>query len=204
MIKNFFNKPITKRFIDAFPKFEADAGEDVKYFWETWEESPFLLKDSQNNEILSKDDLKKIYYHLLAKYYNWHFIYMDDLGISLNVMHIIEEYYPNCKERLKIADDLRALTYDEFKKSGLQINSAGGNPKVPTEMDELIELVDSQNASFQLKSIEQTMRSKFQALFDGIMDQFVDLFKPCFVKLYNGVNSYLYKNEVDEEEEEEE
>lgn len=204
MIKNFFNKPITKRFIDAFPKFEADTGENVKYFWETWQDSPFLLKDSQNNEVLTKDDLKDVYYHLLAKFYNWHFIYMDDLGISLNVMHIIHDYYPNCKERLKIADDLRALTYDEFKKSGLQINSAGNNPKVPTEMDELIELVDSQNASFQLKSIEQTMRSKFQSLFDGIMDEFVDLFKPCFVKLYNGVNSYLYKNEVDEEEEEEE
>ena len=28
MIKNYFNKPISKRFIDAFPKFKADEGEE--------------------------------------------------------------------------------------------------------------------------------------------------------------------------------
>ena len=196
MIRNYFNKPITKRFIDAFPKFEADEDEDVKYFWETWQESPFCLY------ALTKDDLKSIYNHLLAKFYNWHYIYMDDLGIALNTMHIIEEYYPNCKERLKIAADIRNLTYDEFKKSGLQISSSGANPKVATEMDELIDLVDSQNASFQLKSIEQTMRAKFMSLQDGIMEAFTDLFKPCFVKLYNGVNNYLYVNSNEEEEQE--
>ena len=198
MIRSRFVKPITKRFIDAFPKFEADQDEDVKYFWETWQDSPFNLSTT----ILSKDDIKDVYNHLLAKFYNWHFIYMDDLGISLNVMHIISDYYPNCKERLKIVNDLRALTYDEFKKSGLQINSSGANPKIATEMDELIDLVDSQNASFQLKSIEQTMRAKFASLVDGVMDNFTDLFKPCFVKLYNGVNNYLYINNVEEEEQE--
>jgi len=197
MIRNYFNKPIRKRFIDAFPKFKADEGEDVKYFWESWQESPFYMSS------LTEDDLKEIYNHLMASYYDWHYIYADDLGISLNTFHIIHDYYPNCKERLKIANDIRVLSYDEFKKSGIMINSAGQNPKIATEMDELIDLVDSQNASFQLKSLEQTYRAKFMALMDGIMDDFTDRFAKLFVKLYNGVNSYLYVNQVEEEEEEE-
>ena len=196
MIRQHFNKPITKRFIDAFPKFKADQDEDVKYFWETWKDSPFYLST------LTETDLKEIYNHLLATYYNWHFIYLDDLGISLNVMHIIEEYFPNCKERLKIADDIRAMTYDEFKKSGIQINSSGSNPKIATEMDELIDLVDSQNASFQIKSPEQVARAKFFALQDGIWENFIERFAYQFVKLYNGVNNYLYSNPLDEEEQE--
>lgn len=189
MLKNYFNKPITKRFIDAFPKFKADVGEDTKYFWETWQTSPFY------DSTLTEDDLSKIYYHLLAQYYNWHYIYLDDLGIALNTMHIIEEFYPNCKERLKLVEDMRNLSLDEFKKSGVNIQSSGANPKIATEMDQLIDLVDSQNASFQLKSTEQVLKAKFLSLYDGVMEQFIDRFKPCFVKLYNGVNSYIYKNE---------
>lgn len=199
MIKNFFNKPITKRFIDAFPKFkrEAEDTEDTLYFWEAWQASPFY--DSN----LTENDLKDIYWHLMAKYYNWHYIYMDDLGIALNTYDIIHDYFPNCKERLKLVNDLRALTLEEFKKSGIAIDSQAANPKIATNMDELVNLVDSQNASFQLKSTEQTMKAKFMALYDGVFDEFIDRFKPLFVKLYNGVNSYLYRNKIEGEEEDE-
>lgn len=192
---NYFDHPITKRFIDAFPKFKAEEGEDttkVKYFWETWQSSPFYTNT------LTEDDLSKIYYHLLAKYYNWHFVYMDDLGIALNVMHNIEEFYPNVKERLKIVDQLRAMTVEEFEKSGMQINSSGSNPKIATAMDELINLVDSQNANFQLKSKEQTLRAKFNSLYDGVMEDFVNRFQYMFVKLYSGVNDYIYQNPISE------
>lgn len=192
MRRNYFNEPIRKRFIDAFPLFKRIKEDDVtNYFWETWENSPFFTED------LTEEDLRKIYFHLLAKYYNWHYIYADDLGISLNTMHIIEEFYPNCKERLNLVEQMRSLTLDEFKKSGIHIDSSGANPKTKTEMNELIDLVDSQQASFQLKSTEQTLKAKFMALYDGVMDQFVDRFKPLFVKLYSGVNSYIYENPIE-------
>ena len=196
MRRNYFNDPITKRFKDAFPKFEAEEGdpEDVKFFWETWQTSPFYIST------LSKDDLKDVYNHLLARYYNWHYVYMDDLGIALNTMHIIHDYYPNCKERLSLVDQLRELTVDDFAKSGIQINSQGANPKTATDMDELIDLVDSQSANFQLRSTEGAIRAKFMSLYDGVMDEFIDRFKDLFVKLYNGVNSYLYQNPIEEEE----
>ena len=188
MIHNYFVNPIRKRFIDAFPKFKNDGTDDNVYFWEAWQQSPFY------NESLAEADLKHIYDHLLADYYNWHFIYPDDLGITLNVFKIIDEYYPNVKVRLDLVEQLRNLSLDEFKKSGITINSSGQNPKIATEMDELIDLVDSQNASFQLKSHEQVLRAKFMALYDGIMDEFIARFKPLFVKLYSGVESYLYIN----------
>lgn len=191
MITNYFQKPITKRFIDAFPKFKREEGETTLYFWETWLASPFY------DASLTESDISKIYYHLLAEYYNCHFIYMDDLGISLNVMHIIEEYYPNCKERLNLVEQMRNLSVDEFKKSGMNIQSNGANPKIETAMDELIGFMDSQNASFQLKSTEQTLKAKFMSLYDGVMEEFVLRFKPLFVKLYNGVNSYLYQNPIE-------
>lgn len=195
---NLFNKPITKRFIDAFPYFKKPAGDTstTLYFWETWQQSPFY------DATLTESDLESIYNHLMAAYYTHHFIYMDDLGIAYNVMHVIHDYYPNCKERLALGEQLRNLTLTEFEKSSINIQSQGSNPKIATDMDELIDLVDSQNASFQIKSIEQTIRAKFMALFDGVMDDFIDRFKYMFVKLYNGVNSYLYLNKVDEEEEE--
>lgn len=188
MIRNYFVNPIRKRFIDAFPKFKNDGTDDNVYFWEAWQQSPFY------NESLTETDLKNIYNHLLADYYNWHFIYPDDLGITLNVFKIIDEYYPNVKVRLDLVEQLRNLSLDEFKKSGITINSSGQNPKMATEMDELIDLVDSQNASFQLKSHEQVLRAKFMALYDGIMDEFISRFKLLFVKLYSGVESYLYIN----------
>lgn len=195
MIRNYFNKPISKRFIDAFPKFKADTGETTKYFYETWQDSPFY--DSN----LTENDLKDIYNHLLAAFYNWHYVYMDDLGIALNTMHIIHDYYPNVKERLSLVSQLRALTVDEFAKSGLNITSSASNPKVETEMDELVDLVDSQNATFNLRSTEGAIRAKFNSLVDGIMDEFIDRFKNLFVKLYSGVNSYIYQNKQEEEEE---
>ena len=196
MIRNYFDKPIRKRFIDAFPKFEREEGDDpsVDYFYETWLNSPFYMST------LTKDDLKEVYNHLLAAFYDWHYIYGDDMGISLNTMHVIHDYYPNVKERLSIVSQIRALTLDEFKKSGLNINSQGGNPKVETAMDDLIDLVDTQNASFQVKSDEQALRAKFNSLYDGVMDEFVDRFKYMFVKLYTGVTDYLYVNKIDEEE----
>lgn len=196
MHRNYFVKPIRKRFIDAFPKFKADNSDDWgTYFWETWQASPFYDSD------LTEDDLKDIYNHLMAEYYNWHFIYPDDFGIAMNVMHIIEDYYPNVKQRLTLLDELRGMTVDEFKKSGLQIRSTGSNPKTETDMDELIDLVDSQDANFQLKSEEQAIRAKFMSLYDGVMQDFIDRFKPLFVKLYNGVTDYVYVNPIDEEEE---
>lgn len=193
---NYFDAPITKRFIDAFPKFKAEEEEDKKYFWEIWTESPFY------DSTLTENDLKDIYNHLLAAYYNWHYVYMDDLGIALNTMHLIHDYFPNCKERLSLVNQLRGLTIDDFKKSGMNITSQGANPKTATDMDELIDLVDSQNANFQLRSDEGAIRAKFNSLYDGIMDEFIDRFKKLFVKLYSGVNSYIYKNKIEEEEEE--
>lgn len=191
MIRNYFNQPITKRFIDAFPKFKRTNEEDTTvYFWEGWQQSPFY------DEQLTEDDLSKIYYHMRAAYYNWHFIYMDDLGISDNVYHIIEDYYPNAKERLNLVDQLRSMTLEEFKSSGMFIDSSGSNPKEETEMGKLINLVDSQTASFQLKSQEQVIKAKFASLYDGVMEQFIDRFKPLFVKLYNGVNDYIYQNPI--------
>lgn len=195
MRRNYFTNPITKRFIDAFPKFEAEEGETVKYFWETWTDSPFY------DATLNKSDLEDVYNHLLAAYYNWHYVYMDDLGIALNTMHIIHDYYPNCKQRLGLVASLREMTVDDFAKSGITIDSQGSNPKTATDMDELIDLVDSQNASFQLRSTEGAIRAKFMALYDGVMDEFIDRFKDLFVKLYSGVNSYLYRNPIEEEEE---
>lgn len=193
MYKNYFNNPITKRFIDAFPKFKAEEGENKTYFWEGWQQSPFY--DAQ----LTEDDLSKIYYHMRAAYYNWHFIYMDDLGISDNVYHIIEDYYPNCKERLNLVNQLRGMSLEEFKQSGIFIDSMGSNPKVEKQMGELIDLVDSQNASFQLKSQEQVLKAKFASLYDGVMEEFINRFKPLFVTLYNGVNSYIYENPIENE-----
>ena len=195
MRRNYFTNPITKRFIDAFPKFKADEDEDVKYFWETWTDSPFY------DSTLTQSDLEDVYNHLLAAYYNWHYVYMDDLGIALNTMHIIHDYYPNCKQRLGLVASLREMSVDDFAKSGITIDSQGSNPKTATDMDELIDLVDSQNASFQLRSAEGAIRAKFMALYDGVMDEFIDRFKDLFVKLYSGVNSYLYRNPIEEEEE---
>ena len=192
---NNFKHPISKRFIDAFPKFKDDESEGVSYFWETWQNSPFFDAN------LTEQDLLDIYNHMMAKYYDWHFRYMDDLGIRLNVMHIIHDYYPNCKERLSLVEQMRNLTLDEFKKSGVLIDSQGQNPKVATNMDELINLVDSQNASFELKSTEQTLKAKFMSLYDGVMEEFIDRFKECFVKLYSGLTSYIYFNDIDEEDE---
>ena len=88
-----------------------------------------------------------------------------------------------------------------IKQSGITVDSQGSNPKIATSMDKLINLVDSQNANFQIKSQEQTLKAKFMALYDGVMEEFIERFKPLFVKLYNGVNSYLYRNPIEKEEE---
>lgn len=185
METNYFEKPIRKRFIDAFPK-EED-------FLKVWKESPF------NEASITDEDIHDIYNHLLARYYNWHYIYPDNLGINMNTMHVIHDYYPNVKERLNLVKQMRDLPIEEFKKSGVHIASSGANPKIQTQMDELIDLVDTQDASFELKSIEQALKQKFFVLYDGVMDEFIDRFKDMFVVLYNGVTDYIYKNNCEEE-----
>ena len=197
MNKNYFVNPTRKRFIDAFPKFKQEAGDTLDYFWETWQKSPFYLAS------LTESDLQEIYNPLCAAYYNWHFIYPDDYGIAMNVMHVIHEYFPNAKERLSIVSQIRALSLAEFKNSGIDIQSSGQNPKVEAAMDEFIEIVDNQVVNSSLKSEEQALKAKFFALYDGVMDEFIGRFNYMFVKLYNGVNDYIYTNMFDEEDEEE-
>lgn len=194
MHSQYFRKPITKRFIDAFPKFQREEGDTSNYFLETWKSSPFY------DNTITDDELFEIYNHLLARYYNWHYVYLDDLGIALNTMHTIHDFYPNTRERLELAKQIRELSIEDFKKSGVMINSTGSNPKTHDKMDELIDLVDSQDASFQLKSKEQAIRAKFMSLMDGIMDDFIDRFQDQFAKLYSGLNNYVYENEREDEE----
>lgn len=196
MRRNYFKYPITKRFIDAFPKFKDEDGQKT-YFWETWLASPFY------DASLTESDLEDVYNHLLAQFYNWHYVYIDDIGIALNTMRLIKDYFPNTKERLNLVNSLRGLTIDEFKNSNVQIDSQAQNPKIKTAMDELVNLVDSQNASFQKRSEESALKAKFASLYDGVYQDFLDRFKPLFVKLYSGVNNYIYTNKFDEEEEEE-
>lgn len=191
---NYFNKPTTKRFADAFHTFEVFENE--------WGKSLFYEEG-----LLTEEDLKFIYRHLMARYYRSHFRYVDDLGISLNVFRIISEYYPNTKIRLNIVKDLREMELEEFKKSGMQVSSSGANPKVRTEMDKLIDLVDSQQANFVVKSEEQSLRAKFNSLYDGVMEDFILRFNELFVVLYGGMYNYVYSNKFDDElfdEEEEE
>ena len=191
---NYFKKPIRKRFIDAFPKFKQEEGDTTNFFWETWLASPFY------DSTITESQMKDAYNHLMATYYDWHFIYADDFGIAMNVMHVIEDYYPNTLKRLAIVDEIRTMSLDDFKKSGININSNGANPKTATDMDELIDLVDSQTASFQLKSDEQALRAQFNSLYDGVMEDFIKRFDYMFVKLYNGVTNYIYQNEIEGEE----
>lgn len=199
MRRNYYNKPISKTFIQAFPKFknidnDTDRfGNILKYFWESWLESPFFTDE------LDEQDLLKCYNHLLAKYYNWNFIYIEDIGILLNVFHVIEEYYPNVKERLTLARQLRDMTIEEFKNSGMQVTSGASNPKIKHDMSELVGFADNQTASFQKKSTEQTIKAKFYALYDGIMDVFIDKFSNMFVQIYSGMKDYIYINIDDKE-----
>ena len=194
MHKNYFNTPIRKRFIDAFPQFKQNAGDTIDYFWEVWQNSPFY------DSTLTEADLQDVYNHLCAAYYNWHFIYPDDYGIALNVMHVIHDYYPNVKERLNLISQIRGLSLQEFQNSGTDIQSSGQNPKVETAMNELIDTVDNQIVNSSLKSEEQALKAKFFALYDGVMDDFIKRFNYMFVKLYNGVNDYIYQNDIEEEE----
>lgn len=194
MRTNYFNKPTVKRFVDAFPEFKDETNTHT-YFYEAWLKSPFYIPE------ITEQQMKDCYYRLMARFYNWHFIYLDDLGITLNVFKIVADYYPNVLVRLDILKELRGLSLEDFKSSGISISSSGQNPKIATQMSELIDLVDSQTASFTLKSQEQVLRAKFNSLYDGIFDDFLDKFQDIFVKLFNGLTDYIYENEIENEEE---
>lgn len=193
MRRNYINRPISKTFNQAFPKFESEDTEKYLGFWDVWEVSPFKTEE------LTKEDLEIVYNNLNARYYSSNFIYMNDLEISLNVMRIVSEYYPNAKERINLVKQIRDMSVEEFKQSGIMIDSQGSNPKISTRMDELINLIDSQQASFQLKSQEQALKGKFIAMYDGVMQTFIDMFKEQFVTLYAGVVDYIYRNKLEDE-----
>ena len=53
MHSQYFEKPISKRFIDAFPKFKDELGEGKNYFYETWQKSPFYLEIQKNLDNLN-------------------------------------------------------------------------------------------------------------------------------------------------------
>lgn len=196
---NYFDQPITKRFIDAFPKFYWEDGDNPEnksiYFYHQWLESPFY---TSGEECFDKENMKKVYNHLLAHFYNWHFKYLEDLGILLNIFKRIEEYWPNAYERVNLASQLRKMSLSQYADSGKIISSQGQNPKTRKTMSDLIDHVDSQTANFRLKSEEQTIKDKFVSLFDGIMDDFMEKFRDLFVQIYSGVNDYLYRNYKEE------
>ena len=118
MIKNYFIKPIRKRFIDAFPKFKDETGQKI-YFWEAWQQSPFFdsnLTEEDLLKLLDELDTKKIKFALSNVLYSKG--KTNDLLIEWSkkyTVHHLDYTYQNCnyhtKDKTNKSDEVLITNY---------------------------------------------------------------------------------------------
>lgn len=179
-----FNRP---SFREIFP--------DVDTFYNCLAETEAV--DSE----LTEDNLKKLYYMLIAKYGNTPIRKADGEEWLYDLIFTINAHYPTFLKKDEIQRQLRALNLDDLRDGTKSIFNHAYNPsQTPsTGTSDEIPYVNEQNVNKLKKNKADALSSLWEILHTNIMDEFIKKFKNLFSKILTTTNHPVYIMEEEEE-----
>ncbi len=169
------------KFIDLYPTFDI--------FLADWRDNLFF------DESIAEDELKLVYAMLVAKYADRYFNTIDPVRNSLRTMEIIKHYYPNLVKRLALLKQIQDAQVEELINSTNIRNFAQGdeNDEDFNDKQSGIQHLTSQNITFSKNPLIQGLLAKYNAVVDGLHDDFINRFQNIFLKFDIGGRPYRFK-----------
>lgn len=143
-----------------------------------------------------------LYYMLYANYGNSPISNSDENQFKYRVWSTIYMYGPTWEKRLEIQDKLRKLSEDELLKGGKAIYNHAFNPgTAPTTSDlEELDYINDQNTTNYKKSKLEGYAILMELLKTDVSRDFINKFKPMFLKFVQPEYPLWYVDNNDESE----
>lgn len=185
-IKTLFGSYYTRNFSDIFSKVED-------------------FTDYYNNcgipKTITEDNIKTLYYLLLARYGNSHISNTDENQFKNLIMTTIFMYGPAWEKRLEIQSTLRNLSEDDIIKGAKQINNHSYNPSTMPSTNSLEELptINEQNTSQYKKSKLDAYNLLWNLITTDVTEEFLSKFKKYFLSIVSPQKPLWYVTDTEEE-----
>jgi hypothetical protein len=175
-----------RKFTEIFP--------DVNIFKQEYSSTSF----SAQTDIV---DLDLVYYLLYAEYGNSPISNSDENQFKYRLWSTIFMYGPSWAKRLDIQDKLRKLTEEELLTGGRAIhNHAYNDGSQPTTASlEALDYINDQNTTNYKKSKMEGYEMLATLIETDVSKEFIDKFRPLFLKFVSPEVPLWYKNESEVE-----
>lgn len=183
-------------FRSYFTKKFSDFWDSADEFYEEWNEiGPFrgCMSDEETS-------IKMIFYLLYAQYGNSHIANFDETQFKLRMWSTIFQYAPTWEKKLEYQKKIRELDDTEILIGATNIYNHSYNPSTVPSTQTLNELetIDDQNVTKFRKSKLEAYFQATQYLEQDFTKEFIDRFKPLFLKIVEGQEP-LYYDEIEDE-----
>lgn len=173
----------------------AEIFPSVDIFIDEFVASPF-------SSAINDSSRRILYYMLYANYGNSPISNSDENQFKYRVWSTIFMYGPTWEKRLEVQDKLRKLSDDELLKGGKAIYNHAFNPGTEPTTGSLEELdyINDQNTTNYKKSKLEGYGALITLLETDVSKEFIDKFKPMFLKFVQPEYPLWYVDNNDESE----
>lgn len=180
------------------------GGYRTKTFAETFNSAASFKEAYENCGIPAKfsnsSTIDTLFYLLYGNYGTSHFAsYRDENQTIYQLFSIVYMYGPTWEKRIEIQDRVRALTVDDARKGSRQVYNKALNPDEAPSTNSLDALpyINEQNTANQEKSIVEGYSNILALLDTDVTKEFIDRFKPLFIKSVAPTYPLLYSTAKD-------
>ena len=188
----------TYRFSDMFPNLDAFLNGYKDSFGD------FISLGYNNVEIpkkIKEENIKTLYYLLYGQYGGSTITGDDQFQWCYQLFSIVFMYGPTWEKRLKIQDEIRAMSIDEAIKGSVSINNQSLNPsEAPVaDADDILKTINTQTVNKFNKSKVEGYQYLIDLLETDVTKMFLDKFKVLFLKIVAPQEPLWYETEIIQE-----
>lgn len=150
---------------------------------------------------LTEENIKTLYYLLYGQYGGSTITGDDQFQWCYQLWSIVFMYGPTWEKRLKIQDEIRAMTIDEAIKGSVSINNQSLNPsEAPVaDSDDILKTINTQVVNKFNKSKVEGYQYLIDLLETDVTKMFLDKFKVLFLKIVAPQEPLWYETEIIQE-----
>lgn len=150
---------------------------------------------------LTEENIKTLYYLLYGQYGGSTIIGDDQFKWCYQLWSTVFMYGPTWEKRLKIQDEIRAMTIDEAIKGSVSINNQSLNPsEAPVaDSDDILKTINTQTVNKYNKSKVEGYQYLIDLLETDVTKMFLDKFKVLFLKIVAPQEPLWYTTEITQE-----
>lgn len=164
----------------------------------------FISLGYNNVEIpkkLTEENIKTLYYLLYGQYGGSTITGDDQFQWCYQLWSIVFMYGPTWEKRLKLQDEIRAMSIDDAIKGSVSINNLALNPsEAPVaDSDDILKTINTQTVNKFNKSKVEGYQYLIDLLETDVTKMFLDKFKVLFLKIVAPQEPLWYTTEITQE-----